>query len=534
MKIKLEKSLFGIFFFFQTFILLYAQDLNSYNRIYTKTYIETAQKDPKKALEIADSLFTISETPRLKAKSLMLSATLVQQSGDFKKAIHYAMQAEQAIKNSTEYTYQSKIYGFLATQYRNNELYELSKEYTDKALQIADHIEDPKTLNSFMVLIWQEKAYYELDKKNYHRSISFIHTSEKYLAKDHIQNEDFLTANNDQLLGLNYFRIKDFEKSLISYQKALKILDLMPDNFLKGLVLNGIAQVYIETKKAKEAKEYIALAEKIAEQSEYLNLKIEIYKTSKKYYSLIKDIEKLEQADVKQDSITEIVSHKSSLLVNDAFSKLNKKQTQIENEGNTKNKIILFAVLIINIGSINILIRKRKQKKNKEKQTFPVLQNIRVPEKIEAQPVAIPSLIIPDVPQNESKPEPDKTVMSPVAKQKILNKLDKFEKSILFTRKNMSLSFLASYCDTNARYLSYVINTYRQKDVKNYINDLRIHYILKKINEDSRYKKLKISALADETGFSTQSKFATAFRKITSVSPSDYLRRLAKEELAEI
>lgn len=62
--------------------IIFSQDLNSFNSIYNKTYLETSQKDMKKALKIADSLFSISQTPILKTKSMMLSATLYQQSGD--------------------------------------------------------------------------------------------------------------------------------------------------------------------------------------------------------------------------------------------------------------------------------------------------------------------------------------------------------------------------------------------------------------------------------------------------------------------
>lgn len=534
MKIKLCKLIFKVFFLFQPFILIPAQNLNDYNKIYTKTYLETSQKDHKKALKIADSLFTISETPHLKAKSLMLSATLLQQTGDIKQAIYYATQAEQAIEKSDKNIYKSIIYGFLATQYRNIQLYEFSKEYTDKALHIADKIEDPKSISSIIGLIWQEKAYYELEKKNYAQSINCVNKSQEYFQGE-VQNKDFLTANNNQLLGLAYFHTKKFAKALLAYQKALQTLDTMPDNFLKGFVLNGMSEIYIETKNVTKAKEYMIRAEKIAEQSDYLYLKKEIYKTSKKYYTLTKDIKKLEQADVKQDSLVDLINRKSSVLVNDTVAKLNKKQTQTENKGNTKDKIILSSLLIITIGSVNVLIRKRKQKNNKKTQLLLDLKNKEISNKqIVLQNTKVVSSDITENKQKELKSEPDKMIMSLETKQKILNRLEKFEKSTLFNRKNTSLSFLTSYCDTNAKYLSYVINTHKQKDVTNYINDLRIAYILKKIQEDSKYKKLKISALAEETGFSTQSKFALAFKKVTSVSPSVFLNSIPEEDKVDL
>src|SRR5690625_6634591 len=58
--------------------------------------------------------------------------------------------------------------------------------------------------------------------------------------------------------------------------------------------------------------------------------------------------------------------------------------------------------------------------------------------------------------------------------QRIFAKLDKFEKETKFTKKSVSLTYLALYCDTNTKYLSQVINTHKNKDFNNYINELRV------------------------------------------------------------
>jgi len=118
------------------------------------------------------------------------------------------------------------------------------------------------------------------------------------------------------------------------------------------------------------------------------------------------------------------------------------------------------------------------------------------------------------------------SMMTPATEKKLLAKLEKFENSILFTRNSISLPYLATYCDTNTKYLSYIINNFKHKDFNNYINELRINYIIGKLKSDSKYQKYKIASLAAEAGFSSQSKFATAFKKITNTSPSHYLQTL--------
>ncbi|QIG90980.1 helix-turn-helix transcriptional regulator [Chryseobacterium sp. POL2] len=47
-----------------------------------------------------------------------------------------------------------------------------------------------------------------------------------------------------------------------------------------------------------------------------------------------------------------------------------------------------------------------------------------------------------------------------------------------------------------------------------------------KLKKEPKYLKYKISSLAEEIGFSSQSKFAAAFKKVTSVSPSEFIKHL--------
>lgn len=49
--------------------LISAQDADSYNRIYRKTFLEVWTKDPKDALRIADSLYQKSKRLIIKQKA---------------------------------------------------------------------------------------------------------------------------------------------------------------------------------------------------------------------------------------------------------------------------------------------------------------------------------------------------------------------------------------------------------------------------------------------------------------------------------
>ena len=87
---------------------------------------------------------------------------------------------------------------------------------------------------------------------------------------------------------------------------------------------------------------------------------------------------------------------------------------------------------------------------------------------------------------------------------------------------------LAGMLNTNTKYLSHVLNTYLNKDFNSYINELRIRYIIAKIEQNDVFKNYKISYLAEEAGFSSHSKFSAIFKSVTGFSPSTFLDYLEK------
>lgn len=110
----------------------------------------------------------------------------------------------------------------------------------------------------------------------------------------------------------------------------------------------------------------------------------------------------------------------------------------------------------------------------------------------------------------------------------ILEKLEKFELSDKYLNKNISLNSLSKQLNTNTKYLSEIINTYKKTNFNGYINELRIKYIINKLNTDKTYLNYKVSYLAEESGFSSHSAFATVFKSVTGFSPTQYIHMLDK------
>jgi len=503
---------------------VYSQDLVAFNAIYRKTFLETSQKDFNKALKIADSLYSVSQTPILKVKSLMLSATLYDQPGEFEKSLKYASRAENIITSTDDVIWKSKIYGFLATHYRYVTLYTKSKSYADLCMQTIQDIEQPEVKYSMAAMAEQEIAYYEIENKNYRESIAHLTRAQNNLNKSKINN-DVSKITNSQLLGLNYYHLNLLDQSLDYYLTALNNSKNLPENYLTGLIHNGLSLIYLKKDQLKKAKKHLDIAKRIADESKYLSLQSEVYETSEKYYAKTKNIEELTKSNEKRENVRKKIQNKTQSFVNSSFTKIEKENKKVKSSNILKNSILGVCVALLVAAVIISLIYRKRSKK--EIESFKkLLLELDPKEMLDSNnnynlfPVESNQLL-----QEKSTPEDSFTVPEETVK-KILIKLKDFEKSQEFLQNTISFPYLAGYCETNTKYLSYVIRTRKEKDFSSYINELRIKYIIDKFRKFPKYRSYKISALAEEAGFSSANKFSPIFKKVTGYTPSAFIKNL--------
>jgi len=110
----------------------------------------------------------------------------------------------------------------------------------------------------------------------------------------------------------------------------------------------------------------------------------------------------------------------------------------------------------------------------------------------------------------------------------VLKHLDKFETSEKFLAKDIKLPKLARMCDSNIVYVSKIISHSRQKKSTDYINDLKIDWIISQMQENSKFRNYTNKALSEEAGFSTTQHFTRAFVKNTGISPTYFVQELKK------
>lgn len=119
-----------------------------------------------------------------------------------------------------------------------------------------------------------------------------------------------------------------------------------------------------------------------------------------------------------------------------------------------------------------------------------------------------------------------KSSLSADLEKVLLKKLNLFESSEKFLKKNITLSYLSHLFDTNPKYLSMFIKMHRERSFNSYVNYLRINYITRKLCENPIYREYKISYLAEECGYASSQVFICAFRKEMGTTPILFITNL--------
>lgn len=134
--------------------------------------------------------------------------------------------------------------------------------------------------------------------------------------------------------------------------------------------------------------------------------------------------------------------------------------------------------------------------------------------------------------ESQQKKKADVTIQDKKV-QEILARLDKLETSLFFLNSNCTLQNVSKKIKTNTSYLSKIIGSHKQKKFTEYINELRIQYVVKRLKEDSKFRKYSIKNIAEEIGYKSTNSFTKHFKAYTKLYPSFYIQNLNEKEKKE-
>jgi AraC-like DNA-binding protein len=110
--------------------------------------------------------------------------------------------------------------------------------------------------------------------------------------------------------------------------------------------------------------------------------------------------------------------------------------------------------------------------------------------------------------------------------EKIAIGLKKLEQKEAFLNPNFKLAFVAKKVNTNTAYLSQYFNQTIQKTFSEYTQELRVQYVLQKLNDAPYFRKYTLQAIAEEVGYKDAKTFVRVFKKQTGISPNYYIEKL--------
>ncbi|CAH0191934.1 hypothetical protein SRABI04_01761 [Chryseobacterium sp. Bi04] len=449
---------------------------------------------------------------------------------DYKKALKISNQVRDLAVHQKNYKILTTLYCTRATLYENLGLYDESLKEYDAALKYA-------------------KLIAETDKRHYETSFIYYNMTPYFQERSDKKVLYYLEKSREEVL-----KISDNSKDVPLEKKVDMLISVninlgihFRDSKNKGRNV-GLSEFYF----MEALKQLDVVKGEIRPDT-----KIDLYQSLQEFYQMKKDYRKaieygenmlaLEKSNsmpynrragymVLAKSYLGIGDHSRSQKYLDLFSKLNdsinsaekqaveapvKKmisETKINGEKKIQRIAVISSSVLILITGGMMIHRRRSHKIIHEKYEDLIAK---IHHEAEVNKIELTS-----EKNNKSNGIKSSITIIDETVKVLLLKLEKFEASKKYLRKDLSLTWMANSLTTNPKYLSEVIKTYKNHNFTSYINELRINYIIKKLYEDPIYREYKITYLAEECGYATPKVFVNAFKQQTGFTPSYFVEQL--------
>jgi YesN/AraC family two-component response regulator len=348
--------------------------------------------------------------------------------------------------------------------------------YGDSAIHYLNRILSDKELNLSKFKYGQVYEYlattYTL-KKEYAEAEPFFQKSIEYYSESNTKAYLYKAHYNN---GLNYLKMNDLQKSKKSFLEVLSIKKdtTLDPNFINSL--KHLSEIYVKQNNKDSASYYFTkhqnLLAKANKRAEIENEKI--LSSTDETYALKKKIENLKETNKKSKNLF------------------------------TSSIITLIIIIII---SVFIISKNIREKRNAKKRLEHLLDNSKKEVKETTNSVSI---------TNEHHIE-------------VIEGLKKIEKNLFFLKEEFNLYTTAKKIGTNTTYLSKIIKDYKKMTFSEYTNDLRIKYIVNKLNTDKKVRAYTTQAIGEIGGYKNAKSFTRIFKKYTGITPYQFIEKIETE-----
>ncbi|NMR33568.1 helix-turn-helix domain-containing protein [Chryseobacterium aquaticum] len=487
----------------------------------------------------ADSLLAITQNVNNKdypANAYIIKGVLLYNEGRFMEALNYYTKAQNLAKNKNEEQifYIKKTIAILKTATgEHQEATALFLEYYQyQKKKIESNQPDPK---SYIAAIFSLANSYAKNRE-YHKSKELaqigLAESKKYKT---FSNNNFLQL----IIGIDDYYLKNHPSSLRKLE-SLEFLFIKSQDYSNlSILYYYIGKIHYDTGKSSKAIEYFKKSDSVSfSKNEFNPIKrdgyeilIDYYKKTGDKQNQLKYIDKLIYTDSIINTTTRNLS-KEIFKKYDTPILLEEKEkliSDLDAKNTTLYWILGLGVLAL-LGSFYFLYRYKKTIQRYKKQASLLTEKqTKIDDKIGTIEKEVE--ICNELKEKEIKIEQPKNNALDQKLQNLQKKIHYFEKEKLFLRKNITLDSLAKDLGTNRDYLSKSVNELKGKNFSQYLNELRIQYIIEELKSNEKIRKYTVVAIANEIGYNSSESFANAFRKITGTLPSYYIKALEQQNV---
>ncbi len=387
-------------------------------------------------------------------------------------------------------------------------------------LEYYHHFKNRKTLygdyeHALFALADVYKSLKNTDSTSFYNNLGYkvsCNYKNEYMKSLFILNEG---ANH--ILRKNYkVALDSINKSFNGLLKEKDELNILAFYYYRGLAYNGLDkkhQAVYDFRKVDSM--YTVTKQYFPEFISGYGYLVDYYAKNKKIDSTLYYFKKLKIADAyTKTNFKELL--KSIHTNYDIPNIIKSKQIQISNlneKSKWQKRIMIFSLIISSIFLILFWRQKKKSKQLKEK-----FDNL-----MSQQPYQVENKKIQIINESELI---SKLNISEIIVADLVAKLERFENEKGYLQQDITIDYLVNLFDSNSNYVSKIINHFKKKSISQYINDLRIEYVVEQLKIQKNWRKFTIQALAFEIGFSSADSFARAFTKNTGLKPSYFIKNL--------
>lgn len=106
-----------------------------------------------------------------------------------------------------------------------------------------------------------------------------------------------------------------------------------------------------------------------------------------------------------------------------------------------------------------------------------------------------------------------------------------FNDVAVISEPEFSLGTLSQLVGSNMKYVSWVINSFYGKNFKTILNECRVREACIRLGDTERYGNITIQGIYESLGYRSASSFNRAFRQVTGMSPSAFLKQAQVEKV---